>query len=322
MVLAKGTSTTKKGSDQYVHGMSCISMIDPVQPEIGNGNDQSDGRFMAWRSVAAEKEKKEEDEEDQSSYSKVEAAVALLKNNNNINNTCSSSSTSSIGKDSDINSGCLSRGNNDCGDADEVQSSYKGPLDAMEGLEEVLPMRRGISNFYNGKSKSFACLTDASPNISSIKELAKPENAYIRRRRNLLASSNLVWDSKNKNSLLKSNSAGISKRVTNTNRSTLALAVTMANNQYHNNFFSHPYSTSAISDLSPALLLRARLHSQFKDNHQFNGSSPSLSPRLNFQPCRSLSLADLQHCVTLSAIACTAPQTDKPSQTDTDPSQT
>ncbi|KAG6391161.1 hypothetical protein SASPL_148913 [Salvia splendens] len=32
---------------------------------------------------------------------------------------------------------------------------------AMEDLEEALPVRRGLSRFYNGKSRSFANLADA-----------------------------------------------------------------------------------------------------------------------------------------------------------------
>jgi hypothetical protein len=46
------------------------------------------------------------------------------------------SSKSSIGKDSD-----LSGGGEDGLDENEVQSAYKGALDSMEGLEEVLPIR-------------------------------------------------------------------------------------------------------------------------------------------------------------------------------------
>ncbi|KAK6119664.1 hypothetical protein DH2020_046581 [Rehmannia glutinosa] len=105
-----------------------------------------------------------------------------------VKNVCCSdeSSSSSIGKNSDISEEKLS------GDGEEVQSSFKGPLDAMDALEEVLPIRRGISRFYNGKSKSFASLADASSS-SSIKDIAKPNNAYMRKRRNLLAC-NLIWD--------------------------------------------------------------------------------------------------------------------------------
>ncbi|KAG0470989.1 hypothetical protein HPP92_015535 [Vanilla planifolia] len=53
--------------------------------------------------------------------------------------------------------------------------------------------RRGISKFYCGKSKSFASLSDAISNLSSAKELGKPENAYSRKRKNLLALS-CMWE--------------------------------------------------------------------------------------------------------------------------------
>lgn len=46
-----------------------------------------------------------------------------------------SSSSSSIGRNSDVSSD-----GEDCGE-NEAQSSYKGPLDMMEALEEVLPIR-------------------------------------------------------------------------------------------------------------------------------------------------------------------------------------
>ncbi|KAL4383146.1 hypothetical protein GQ457_15G000140 [Hibiscus cannabinus] len=72
----------------------------------------------------------------------------------------------------------------------EVENSFNGrSLDTMDSLQQVLPMRRGISSFYNGKSKSFTSLAQAS----SVEEIAKPENAYTRRRRNLLAI-NHAWD--------------------------------------------------------------------------------------------------------------------------------
>ncbi|KAB2027539.1 hypothetical protein ES319_D05G038800v1 [Gossypium barbadense] len=72
----------------------------------------------------------------------------------------------------------------DCdGDDDEVESSYKGGLDIMDSLQQVLPMRC-FTNLAEGSS------------TSSIKEIAKPEKTYTRRRRNLLAI-NYAWD-KNK----------------------------------------------------------------------------------------------------------------------------
>lgn len=53
--------------------------------------------------------------------------------------TSSSSSSSSIGKNSDLSERSSSDGE-EC-EENEAQSSYKGPLDMMESLEEVLPVR-------------------------------------------------------------------------------------------------------------------------------------------------------------------------------------
>ncbi|CAA3009197.1 Hypothetical predicted protein [Olea europaea subsp. europaea] len=181
----------------------------------------------------------------------------------------SASESSSIGKNSDISE--KSSDNLD----EEVQSSFKGPLDAMDALEEALPIRRGISRFYNGKSKSFASLADASS--SSIKNLSKPENAYTRKRRNLLVCSIASWDVKNRSPLSRSNGGGVSKRNANSSRTTLALAVAMSNSGSD----KHPTECNS------------------------SGSSSSSSPRKDFPVWRSFSLADLQQSVTTTT-TCTS----------------
>ncbi|KAG5030863.1 hypothetical protein AAZX31_06G052400 [Glycine max] len=130
------------------------------------------------------------------------------------NEHCSTSATSSIGNDSDVLS------ETECGENDnEAHSTYKchQPLDTMDSLQQVLPIRRGISKFYDGKSKSFTSLADAG-STPSVKDIAKPENAYTRRRRNLM------WE-KSRNYPLRSNNGGISKRTTiSSSRSTVTLA--------------------------------------------------------------------------------------------------
>lgn len=132
-----------------------------------------------------------------------------------------SSASSSIGKNSDLSERSSSEEGEDY-EENEAQSSYKGPLEMMEALEEVLPMRRGISKFYSGKSKSFASLGDAASK-SCIKEITKPENAYTRKRRNLMAF-NHVWD--------QNRGGGISKRpIMSSCRSTLAFAVAMTSSE-------------------------------------------------------------------------------------------
>ncbi|KAK8602405.1 hypothetical protein V6N13_057964 [Hibiscus sabdariffa] len=179
--------------------------------------------------------------------------------------------SSSIGRNSDDVSG-RSLDGGDC-DGDEVQSPYKDDLNTMDSLQQVLPMRRGISSFYNGKSKSFTSLADAS-SATSIKEIAKPENAYTRRRRNLLAINHL-WD-KNRN-----NKRPI--RPISSSASTLALAVAMSSSESISSSSDDSTSTS-----SPPL---PPLHPQTR-------TPPSSSGR-DLSNWRSFSLADVRECGTL-----------------------
>ncbi|KAH9653091.1 hypothetical protein KPL70_027292 [Citrus sinensis] len=190
-------------------------------------------------------------------------------------NWCSSSATSSIGRNSDLSGRSTTDGDDD-GDDNEVQSAYNGPLDMMNSLEEVLPVRRGISSFYSGKSKSFTSLAEAS-STSSIKDIAKQENAYSRRRRNLLAI-NHVWD-KNRGSPHRINGCGIAKRPLSSSKSTLALAVAMSSSE----------SLSSASDDSNS-------NSNSNSNARSPPSLPPLHPRSIASPWRSYSVADLQQC--------------------------
>ncbi|KAL6974611.1 hypothetical protein U1Q18_028794 [Sarracenia purpurea var. burkii] len=193
-----------------------------------------------------------------------------------------SSSSSSIGRNSD-SSGGESDDDGKNGDG-EVQSSYKGPLGTLEALEEVLPMKRGISKFYCGKSRSFTSLA-AAVSCSSIKEIAKPENAYTRKRKNLLAYSTF-WD-KNRDTPLRSNSGSISKKLASSSKSTLALAMTTSSYESNNN--NENFSSS------PPTLCRPPLHPRGRRSSNYE-SSPS-PPKRNFSPWRSFSLSDLQCAV-------------------------
>ncbi|XP_058068086.1 protein OXIDATIVE STRESS 3 LIKE 4-like [Magnolia sinica] len=92
-----------------------------------------------------------------------------------------SGESSSIGCDSSVEDE-KRRGGSD-GEEDEVQSKFNGGLGSMGLLEESLPIKRGLSNFFRGKSKSFASLS----NITSVEDMAKPENPFNKRRRTLLA---------------------------------------------------------------------------------------------------------------------------------------
>ncbi|KAL8222948.1 hypothetical protein R6Q57_020347 [Mikania cordata] len=130
---------------------------------------------------------------------------------------CNSSSSSSIGNNSDEDEDEDREG--------DVQSEYRydhdnqkttnGSLDdAIQALEEALPIRKGISTFYNGKSKSFTCLANMwSSTTPSINDIAKPDNAFNRKRRNLLASTLLSHKYKNPSFQLSNISTGqISKK--------------------------------------------------------------------------------------------------------------
>ncbi|KAH9324277.1 hypothetical protein KI387_004455 [Taxus chinensis] len=128
--------------------------------------------------------------------------------------------SSSIGKDDSLSSSI----DDDAGDM-EVESKLKGPLDSMAELENSLPIKRGLSNFFSGKSKSFTCLSD----VTSVKELAKPENPYNKRHRNLLPYSS-SWE-RNRFHFPRNSSSGISKKAMHSSKTTLALAVVMSKSE-------------------------------------------------------------------------------------------
>ncbi|XP_054798578.1 protein OXIDATIVE STRESS 3 LIKE 1-like [Prosopis cineraria] len=202
----------------------------------------------------------------------------------------SSSSTSSIGRNSDLSSE-RSMGDEDRGE-NEAQSAYNGSLDMMQSLEEVLPVSRGISKFYNGKSKSFTNLTHACSS-PSVKDLAKPDNGYNRKRRNLMAF-NHVWN-KNRSFPLKSNSGGISKRtILSSSRSALALAVAMNSSDSSSSITSEDSISKSPPYLPP-------LHPLSSASSITSGGSPSPFAH-NFSTWRSFSLADLQHCATTATM--------------------
>ncbi|PKU81840.1 uncharacterized protein LOC110104980 [Dendrobium catenatum] len=164
----------------------------------------------------------------------------------------------------------------------EVQSAYKGLLQGMESMEESLPIRRGISNFYAGKSKSFTSLSDAISSCASTKDLAKAENAYSRRRRNLLASK-IFWE-KPQSNLLRSPSGGIAKRPAAAHkRSPLALAVAMGGSPRTSNISEYQGENHQF------LPQPAKSTTGFEDPV----NSSSSSSQLCSFPMRSFSLGDL-----------------------------
>ncbi|XP_020228942.1 uncharacterized protein LOC109809925 [Cajanus cajan] len=121
-----------------------------------------------------------------------------------------SSSDSSIGRNT-----TSSEDSSDREDAAEVevQSSFKGPLDTINDLEDDLPVKKGISKFYSGKSKSFTSLADAA-GATSMQEIVKPEDPYAKKRKNLIARHVSIERSRS----CADNIGGISKRPANIGR--------------------------------------------------------------------------------------------------------
>ncbi|KAG0482124.1 hypothetical protein HPP92_010208 [Vanilla planifolia] len=99
-----------------------------------------------------------------------------------------SSQSSSIGVDSSASSPEEDDGET----GDEAQSKLKdeGFLASLDSLEEALPIKRGLSNFFSGKSKSFTNLSGSAG--GDARDLAKPENPFNKRRR-ILMSCNASW---------------------------------------------------------------------------------------------------------------------------------
>ncbi|XWS26594.1 hypothetical protein CRYUN_Cryun26dG0044300 [Craigia yunnanensis] len=236
LVFERNENTNSIRRSGFIHGMQCISVYD--SPEE---------KSVDQRRLLSAKEREEDD--------------------------LGSCSSSSIGRNSDV-SGESSSDGEDSTKA-EVQSELKGPLDTMDALEEVLPMRRGISKFYNGKSKSFTSLANATA-AASVKDFAKPDNPYNRKRKNLLAHSSLL--DKNRHHSLRNSGSEISKRLANTNRSTVALGITMSSSDFNS------ISSSSSSCLPP-------LHPHCKKSTTIRSSSPTAQTN---PPCRSFSLSDLQ----------------------------
>ncbi|KAK7352800.1 hypothetical protein VNO80_18229 [Phaseolus coccineus] len=69
---------------------------------------------------------------------------------------------------------------------EEVQSKLKirTGLGSLNAMEDSLPIKRGLSSHFDGKSKSFSDLSQ----VSALKELQKQESPFNKRRRVLIAS--------------------------------------------------------------------------------------------------------------------------------------
>lgn len=82
------------------------------------------------------------------------------------NSTISSESLSSLDLEDDA-----------CSSTSNSSSQSNGPLEDFTELFAQLPIKRGLSMFYQGKSQSFTSLSS----VKSIEDLPKKENPYSRR---------------------------------------------------------------------------------------------------------------------------------------------
>ncbi|MBA0694211.1 hypothetical protein Goari_004528 [Gossypium aridum] len=107
---------------------------------------------------------------------------------------CPGSDARSPDLSSDSSSSIGSPGDSDVEEEDDgVVSSGESKGLSFDALEDSLPIKRGLSNHYVGKSKSFANLSD----INSVKELQKVESPFNKRRRLLLANK---WSTRSRKS--------------------------------------------------------------------------------------------------------------------------
>ncbi|CAO2163109.1 unnamed protein product [Urochloa humidicola] len=193
----------------------------------------------------------------------------------------SACSSSSIGRDSDE---CPPPGKEDEGEG-EVQSAFMGAaaggggLAGLEALEEALPIRRSISKFYNGKSKSFACLKEAITSSGSAKDITKADNAYSRKRKNLLAYS-IMYGNPHETAAAQVYETTPPKRLASLSRNSL---VTLAS--------SSSRSSSSISIEENEL--PEQLHSPLPHDFISTPRSGSCTPNASSAPMRSLSMMDL-----------------------------
>ncbi|XP_047152643.1 uncharacterized protein LOC124824274 [Vigna umbellata] len=77
----------------------------------------------------------------------------------------------------------ISEDDDDEEEQEQVHNTLKS-LASLDSLEDSLPIKRGLSNHFMGKSKSF---TDLSQ-VNTVKELQKQENPFNKRRRVQIAS--------------------------------------------------------------------------------------------------------------------------------------
>ena len=92
--------------------------------------------------------------------------------------SCSNSSSTSIGSDDSFEEVTSSPSSSSSSSSSiDHQLAHDDPLSDMSSLFQKLPIKRGLSRYYEGKSQSFTSLA----NVRSLEDLAKAENPYNKR---------------------------------------------------------------------------------------------------------------------------------------------
>ncbi|GAU33194.1 hypothetical protein TSUD_206530 [Trifolium subterraneum] len=190
------------------------------------------------------------------------------------------SSSSSLGRNSDDNDSSEdSSDREDSGGVEVKTTKFKGPLDTIKDLEEDLPVKKGISKFYSGKSKSFTSLADAAGE-TCVQKIVKPEDPYAKKRKDSLARNLLIGRSRSY-----ANVGGISnsKRASNLGRRTSCL------NLNYNADSGDEGKSSISTSISPPCPLPP-LHRQ---PNRLSATASLPRPAAQNTPLRSYSWSDL-----------------------------
>lgn len=125
------------------------------------------------------------------------------------------------------------------------QLAEADPLSDMSSLFQQLPIKRGLSKFYQGKSQSFTSLT----NVKSLEDLAKPESPYNKRLKSCRSYGGFY---ESQESSFKSMSRLVSKRGVNSASSRGSCSSLNARKGSGSNFMGsrppiHPHNRSSTS---------------------------------------------------------------------------
>ncbi|KAG6508258.1 uncharacterized protein LOC121981691 [Zingiber officinale] len=97
-------------------------------------------------------------------------------------------------EESDTSIGVESEEEEEEEEEEEMESKESdGAFGSLDALENSLPIKRGLSNFYSGKARCFTNLADAAN--ANVADLAKRENPFNKRRRLLLQARTTSFSS-------------------------------------------------------------------------------------------------------------------------------